>query len=713
MRDKHFVPGFTPRSGTYTVKKKQDGRFSRHNMVNEILSEMACSPAGALLGSVTSQISAIHLTQEGQETSSSSSASPLEEFLVVDRQHAGQHCDMQVDGEEELLDDLETLCSDDDDSSSINDTMASASVTSLTLHSGIEESVGEEDLQERPALVPSLFPLIPPTLYFGTAEEKVNLLPAEQMKLLKWKMSTITPKIVKATLARSNFKVTQTGDDWLGFWGHCMKTCGFKTVRKYQKVNHYPGIFQIGRKDRLCRNLSRMRARCGRQEFNFFPRSFILPQDIKQLRKAWEDSSPRQKWIIKPPASARGEGIQVVYKWSQVPRKRALLVQEYLQKPYLINGSKFDLRIYVYVTSYDPLRIYIFTDGLVRFASCKYSSSVKTLHNRFIHLTNFSVNKHNCGYKANGDSQGCQEHKWALKALWRYLGSKGINTSLLWEKIKDIVIKTIIASEPYVNSLLKMNVSSNYSCHELLGFDIILDEKLKPWLLEVNVSPSLNSSTGLDVSVKGQMVRDLLNLAGFLLPQKEDMAAPSSAHRGNKEKSKPDVSANEKDKQVFYLTQRSTDQDILPTVLDVLTPGDIRVLAQSEDEMNRRGQFERIFPSPVSSRYLRFFECRRYFNILLDQWEQKYWANRTKGISLLTALCQSGAHQGTGDLSPMWNKNRMMSTVQPHTHRQEHRQVNCPCDEDSDSHWEVTLDPSPNASPGLGSSSSSISCASP
>lgn len=48
-----------------------------------------------------------------------------------------------------------------------------------------------------------------------------------------------------------------------------------------------------------------------------------------------------------------------------------LMVCRYLHKPYLISGNKFDLRIYVYVTSYDPLRIYIFSDGLVRFASCK------------------------------------------------------------------------------------------------------------------------------------------------------------------------------------------------------------------------------------------------------------------------------------------------------------------------------------------------------
>lgn len=72
------------------------------------------------------------------------------------------------------------------------------------------------------------------------------------------------------------------------------------------------------------------------------------------------------------PASARGIGIKVIHKWNQIPRRRPVIVQKYLSRPYLINDSKFDLRIYVYVTSYDPLRIYIYDDGLVRFASAKY-----------------------------------------------------------------------------------------------------------------------------------------------------------------------------------------------------------------------------------------------------------------------------------------------------------------------------------------------------
>lgn len=69
-----------------------------------------------------------------------------------------------------------------------------------------------------------------------------------------------------------------------------------------------------------------MQSRFGKKEFSFFPQSFILPQDAKLLRKAWESSS-RQKWIVKPPASARGIGIQVIHKWSQLPKRRPLLVQ--------------------------------------------------------------------------------------------------------------------------------------------------------------------------------------------------------------------------------------------------------------------------------------------------------------------------------------------------------------------------------------------------
>ena len=68
---------------------------------------------------------------------------------------------------------------------------------------------------------------------------------------------------------------------------------------------------------------------------------------------------------------ARGNGIKVVNKWAQIPKNAPMIVQRYIARPHLINGTKYDLRIYVLVTSINPLVVYLYDEGLVRFASNK------------------------------------------------------------------------------------------------------------------------------------------------------------------------------------------------------------------------------------------------------------------------------------------------------------------------------------------------------
>ena len=106
---------------------------------------------------------------------------------------------------------------------------------------------------------------------------------------------------------------------------------------------------------------------------------------------------------MKPTASAQGKGIKMISKKSKIYKNRDFLISEYVAKPHLINDLKYDLRIYVCVTSFNPLRVYMFDEGLARFATEKYNTSINQLSKRYVHLTNYSVNKNNKNFIRNSD----------------------------------------------------------------------------------------------------------------------------------------------------------------------------------------------------------------------------------------------------------------------------------------------------------------------
>lgn len=130
---------------------------------------------------------------------------------------------------------------------------------------------------------------------------------------------------------------------------------------------------------------------------------------------------------MKPAAAACGRGIKMISKETKVRNKKEYLISQYVDNPHLINNLKYDLRVYVVVTSYDPLRIYLFEEGLVRFATHEYNCKLKNIKTRFVHLTNFSVNKHSKKFvkniNADADNEGS---KWSFKALRKYYESIGI-----------------------------------------------------------------------------------------------------------------------------------------------------------------------------------------------------------------------------------------------------------------------------------------------
>ncbi|XP_076766764.1 tubulin monoglutamylase TTLL4 [Xylocopa sonorina] len=512
-------------------------------------------------------------------------------------------------------------------------------------------TVGTVDKRGKMPFRRSLFSNVAPYIVFQSFDSKGQPLPYEVTKHLKWRLSTITPLIVRRTLVNSGFRLMKKCQEWCGTWGKHMKSMCFRALKESQKINHFPGTFQIGRKDCLWLNLSRMMVKHEVKEFGFVPRTYVLPRDLVCFRQVWKKLGSKAKWIVKPPASARGTGIKVVHRWSQIPKKRAVVVQQYLSRPRLISGAKFDLRLYVLVTSFNPLKIYIYPDGLVRFASVKYNDDINYLSDRFMHLTNYSINKTNSTYTSNNCVDSCTGHKWALRTLWSYLEKEQVDVAQLWANMKDIVVKTMIAGESSITSLTRANTSSRYCCYELFGFDILLDENLKPWLLEVNISPSLQSSSPLDTAIKGPLIKTVFNIAGYQLPNSlspED--AEKLAHKYQLDVVCQDyrlhrtaLSYQERHKQSIYANLRNRD-DYLDDIIKDLTPDDVRHLITYEDELTQLDRFEKIFPTATSYEYLQYFDVPRYYNMLLDAWEMKYGDDRSKGIVRLQKLCQQKYH---------------------------------------------------------------------
>ena len=97
----------------------------------------------------------------------------------------------------------------------------------------------------------------------------------------------------------------------------------------------------------------------------------------------------------------------------------------------------------------------------------------------------------------------------------------GVDYQEVFGRIKDVIIKTIISVE---QPILQCNSGSKgkSACFEIYGFDVLIDADLRPWLLEVNVSPSLSSSSPMDKQIKTLLLSDSLYLVGFnLLDRKQ------------------------------------------------------------------------------------------------------------------------------------------------------------------------------------------------
>jgi tubulin polyglutamylase TTLL6/13 len=126
-------------------------------------------------------------------------------------------------------------------------------------------------------------------------------------------------------------------------------------------------------------------------------------------------------------------------------------VQRYMHKPYTIDNLKFDLRVYVLVYGVDPLRVFVFQEGLARFATEEYVGPQKcNLDNLFMHLTNYAIQKKSEGFVQNETADDDSGHKRSLTQILQYFKHKepGFSPEAMMKQIEDIAVKTCISVQP-------------------------------------------------------------------------------------------------------------------------------------------------------------------------------------------------------------------------------------------------------------------------
>ena len=205
---------------------------------------------------------------------------------------------------------------------------------------------------------------------------------------------------------------------------------------------------------------------------------------------------------------SQGKGIIInclaqVKRWAnsrpaQMANRDAYVISRYINDPLLIGGKKFDLRLYVLVTSYRPLKVYVYRHGFARFTTVNYSND--DIDNELMHLTNVAIQKHSDTYShAHGG-------KWSLRNLKLYVeGTRG--TEAATRLMADIGWAIVHSLKACQNVLI-----NDRHCFECYGYDIMIDTNLKPWLLEVNASPSLSTTTATDKALKTALIGDVLDI---------------------------------------------------------------------------------------------------------------------------------------------------------------------------------------------------------
>lgn len=222
----------------------------------------------------------------------------------------------------------------------------------------------------------------------------------------------------------------------------------------------------------------------------------------------FEMEGSRNVWIIKPGAKSRGRGIQCSDKFNEIMTAAAssdgqFVVQKYIERPLLVYKTKFDVRQWFLVTDWNPLTVWFYLDCYLRFCSREFT--LDDFH-ASVHLSNNSVQKHFSPDPERSKNLP-EDNMWTSDQFQDYLKRNGhgrVWTEYVVPEMKQAILCSLLCTQEHVEC--------RKGAFELYGADFMITENLKPWLLEINSSPSMAKNTRATSILVDGVMEDMLKV---------------------------------------------------------------------------------------------------------------------------------------------------------------------------------------------------------
>lgn len=285
-------------------------------------------------------------------------------------------------------------------------------------------------------------------------------------------------KHVHAVLHRLGFQESNNKSDWDLLWAHDypfrVLSVNLGKLQQHQRVNHFPGCGYITNKVDLSTS------RGGR----YIPAAFKIPED-QQAFLDYAKSHPTKLFVQK---SNDHRGIRI--RDNDANFIDGTFIQEFIERPFLVDGYKFDIGMYVVITSVDPLRLYVYKgDVLFRFCPVKYYPFDPEILDKYVvgddYLPIWNVPSLKKYYTELGFSM-----KDSFDA---YVKERGKNPTDMWERVYDAIREVVLMKEMQIREVSK-RFGNGRNFFELVRFDLALDADLNVYMMEANMSPNLSSA---------------------------------------------------------------------------------------------------------------------------------------------------------------------------------------------------------------------------